>query len=579
LCGPRLCAAPLRAARYKGPIIFTHRPSHPDTTPSPDSVTTGFLAFELAPPLQRAIAAAGFREPRPIQVQTIPAALAGRDILGLSKTGSGKTAAFALPILARLVARPGAGPRALVIAPTRELAAQIEQHVRVLAAFTRIKTVTVFGGVSEKAQIAALRERPDIIVACPGRLLDLWGRDAVDLRHIETLVIDEADHMFDLGFLPDVRRIIAALPERRQNLLFSATMPPAIRTLAERLLRKPHVVELTDSQPAASIEHVLCPMAEGQKVDALRGLLRRAEFESAIVFLRTKRRAKNLADKLGRLGHRAIALQGNMSQPQRQRAMHGFTTRRFEILVATDIAARGIDVAGVSYVVNFDVPWPPEGYTHRIGRTGRAECSGQAFTFVTPADAQAIRAIERMLGSPIPRVQLALSGDSPAGGARLDARHANGVDTKRTHTHHGAGHSQASTASRSHESAASRSHGTAASRSHGTAASRSHGTGGMRTHKHGAKRAHHDNVQRTHHAGPKRKHDHRPGSPTWHAPSAHATRRRSHADADASRGRAPTSSAHGPRHSRSTGPQHSSGRHPTHGGQRARVDHGNPTRR
>jgi ATP-dependent RNA helicase RhlE len=425
--------------------------------------------------------------------------------------------------------------------------------VRVLAAFTRVKTVTVFGGVSEKTQIAALRERPDIIVACPGRLLDLWGRKAVDLRHIETLVIDEADHMFDLGFLPDVRRIIAALPERRQNLLFSATMPPAIRTLAERLLRKPHVVELTDSQPASSIEHVLCPMAEGQKVDALRGLLRRPEFESAIVFLRTKRRAKNLADKLDRMGHRAIALQGNMSQPQRQRAMHGFATRRFEILVATDIAARGIDVAGVSYVVNFDVPWPAEGYTHRIGRTGRADCSGQAFTFVTSADAQSIRAIERMLGSPIPRVELALSGDSGAGVGH-DARHANGADAKRTHTH-------------------------GSSRSHETAASRSHASGGTRTNQHGAKRTRHDHAQRTHHAGPKRRHDHRSGSPTWHAPSAHTTGRRSHAGADASRGSAPTSSVHRPRHPRSTGPQHSGGRHPIHGGQRARVDHGNPTRR
>jgi len=366
----------------------------------------GFEAFDIAPELQRAIAAAGFLEPRPIQVATIPAALAGKDILGLSHTGSGKTAAFALPILAHLLARESQGPRALIIAPTRELATQIESHVRTLAAFTRIKTVTVFGGVSEKSQIGALRAHPDIIVACPGRLLDLWSRGAADLRRIETLVIDEADHMFDLGFMPDIRRILAALPAKRQNLLFSATMPPTIRTFADRLLHKPHVVELTDSKPASSIEHVLCPLAEQQKVDTLRALLRRPDFESAIVFSRTKRRAKNLADRLSHLGHRAIALQGNMSQPQLERAMRGFSSGRFEILVATDIAARGIDVAGISYVVNFDVPTPPEAYTHRIGRTGRAECSGQAFTFVTPNDGQAIRAIERMLGAPIRREQV-----------------------------------------------------------------------------------------------------------------------------------------------------------------------------
>jgi superfamily II DNA/RNA helicase len=392
--------------------------SRASTLPAPGDAA-GFEAFDLAPELQRAITAAGFLEPRPIQVATIPAALAGHDILGLSHTGSGKTAAFALPILAHLLAREGQGPRALIIAPTRELATQIESHVRTLAQFTRIKTVTVFGGVSEKSQIGALRAHPDIVVACPGRLLDLWSRGAADLRRIETLVIDEADHMFDLGFMPDIRRILAALPAKRQNLLFSATMPPTIRTFADRLLHKPHVVELTDSKPASSIEHVLCPLAEQQKVDTLRALLRRPDFESAIVFSRTKRRAKNLADRLSHLGHRAIALQGNMSQPQRERAMRGFSSGRFEILVATDIAARGIDVAGISYVVNFDVPTPPEAYTHRIGRTGRAECSGQAFTFVTPNDGQAIRAIERMLGAPIRREQVLPAAD----GAQAKVEH------------------------------------------------------------------------------------------------------------------------------------------------------------
>jgi ATP-dependent RNA helicase RhlE len=353
--------------------------------------------------------------------------LAGRDVLGLSKTGSGKTAAFVLPILDRLLARKANGPRALIIAPTRELAAQIELQVRTLAAFSSITSATIFGGVSEKRQIAACRARPDIVVACPGRLLDLWSRGAVDLRRIEMLVIDEADHMFDLGFLPDVRRILAALPAKRQNLLFSATMPRPIRALADRLLQNPLVIELTDSKPAAAIDHFVCQVAEQHKVETLRGILRRSDFKSAIVFSRTKRRAKQLADRLARHGHRAIALQGNMSQPQRERAMQGFSTGRFEVLVATDIAARGIDVTGVTYVVNFDVPWPPELYTHRIGRTGRAERSGQAFTFATPSDAQEIRAIEQMLGAPIPRASLTPAhgprGESTAP-ERRESRHA-----------------------------------------------------------------------------------------------------------------------------------------------------------
>jgi ATP-dependent RNA helicase RhlE len=425
---------------------LTRREHSAPTLPTPadsgsPALPTGFLALPLGSALQRAIAAAGYRDLWPIQAQTIPAALAGRDVLGLSKTGSGKTAAFALPILARILARKADGPRALIIAPTRELATQIDAHVRTLAEFTHITTATVFGGVSDKHQISACRARPDIVIACPGRLLDLWNRGAVDLRRIETLVIDEADHMFDLGFLPDVKRILAALPAQRQNLLFSATMPKTIRSFADRLLRNPHVIELTNSKPASTIDHVVCPVAEEHKLATLRGIVSGSDFKSAIVFARTKRRAKQLADRLDRLGHRAIALQGNMSQPQRERAMKGFSSGRFDILVATDIAARGIDVAGVTYVVNFDVPWPPESYVHRIGRTGRAEKSGRAVTFATPSDAEEIRAIERMLGAAIPRTKLAhaeLTGAENASLSRTASAHR--APHRRNGSHNGAPH-------------------------------------------------------------------------------------------------------------------------------------------
>jgi ATP-dependent RNA helicase RhlE len=374
-----------------------------ESQPRPEA---GFPQFALAPPIQRGIAALGFEEPRPIQAETIPAALEGRDILGLAQTGTGKTAAFALPILQRLHAQRRPGPRALILAPTRELAMQIHAEIGALARFTTVRAVTVFGGVSAAPQIRALRERPDVVVACPGRLLDLMQQGAAKLGDIEVLVLDEADHMFDIGFLPNVRRIVKALPRRRQNLLFSATMPAEVRVLTRELLDRPHVVELAHSRPADTIEHALYPVPFERKVDLLRHLLAEDGFTSAIVFLRTKHRAKRLALQLGRMGHAAVALQGNMTQPQRDRAMNGFRAGRFDVLVATDIAARGIDVANVSHVINFDVPDTPDAYTHRIGRTGRAERSGKAFTFVGDGDHAAVRDIERKLGKPIPRLAL-----------------------------------------------------------------------------------------------------------------------------------------------------------------------------
>lgn len=364
---------------------------------------SGFRTFMLSEPLLRGVAALGFVEPRPIQARTIPAARDGRDVLGLAQTGTGKTAAFALPILDRLLRGRRPGPRALIVAPTRELAMQIHAEILELGRFTTLTATTIYGGVAMTQQVRALRARPDILVACPGRLLDLHQQRKCDLSRIETLVLDEADHMFDMGFLPDLRRILTALPRERQNLLFSATMPREIRSLADRVLSSPHVVELDHSKPASTIDHFLYPVEKNRKLDMLNCILAGDDFTSAIVFLRTKHRARRVARDLDRHGHRAIALQGNMSQSQRDRAMAGFREGRFDILVATDIAARGIDVANVSHVVNFDLPNTPDAYTHRIGRTGRADVSGKAITLVTGEDRAGVKAIERKLGQEIPR--------------------------------------------------------------------------------------------------------------------------------------------------------------------------------
>jgi len=390
-------------AKARGAGEITNYMSISVSQPVPE---TGFDRFDLHPDLVRGVRAAGFVEPRPIQVDTIPAALEGADVLGLAQTGTGKTAAFALPLLDQLLDDRKPGPRALVLAPTRELATQIDAEIRVLAKFTRLQTALVFGGVSARTQIDALRRRPEVVVACPGRLLDLMGQGAIRLDDIETLVLDEADHMFDMGFLPDIRRILAALPEERQNLLFSATMPREIRRLADELLYDPHVVELAGAAPAETIEHALYPVPEGRKRDLLEHILESDGCESAIVFTRTKHRARRLAQQLSQAGHRAAPLQGNMSQPQRDRAMRDFRDRRCDILVATDIAARGIDVSGISHVINYDVPNTPEAYTHRIGRTGRAEREGTACTFVTGEDWAWVRATERMIGAPIARQEV-----------------------------------------------------------------------------------------------------------------------------------------------------------------------------
>ena len=366
-------------------------------------MTMDFTQFDLDPRVLAGVRAAGFTQPTPIQEKALPDALAGRDVLGLAQTGTGKTAAFALPILQRLLDGPRGRVRALVVAPTRELAEQIHREFTMLGQGTKLRSATVYGGVGMNPQISALKGRADIIVACPGRLLDLLGRGHGTLRDLEVLVLDEADHMFDMGFLPDVRKIVEKVPADAQRLLFSATMPDDLRRLADRMLRDPLAVEIGRRSPAATVEHALVPVEKQRKTELLMHILRSTDTRSALVFTRTKRGAKKLADELDRQNVFATSIQGNLSQNKRQRALDAFRSGDVHVLVATDIAARGIDVAGVQHVINYDVPDTAEAYTHRLGRTGRAERTGEALTFVTPDDGKALGVIERALPGPIPR--------------------------------------------------------------------------------------------------------------------------------------------------------------------------------
>jgi len=359
-----------------------------------------FETFNLDPSVAAGAAAAGYETPTPIQVRAIPQVLSGRDVMGLAQTGTGKTAAFVLPILNRLMGSKHGCIRALIIAPTRELVEQIHQAVETLGRKTRMRSATVYGGVGINPQIQKLK-RADIVVACPGRLLDHIGRHSIDLSHLEVLVIDEADEMLDMGFLPDVRRISKHLPAKRQTLLFSATMPREIRRLAEDLQRNPASVQVGITAPADTVSHALYPVAQHQKTALLLKLLGNTNTKSVLVFTRTKHRAKNLGKKLVAAGYRSASLQGNLSQASRQAALDGFRNGKFQILVATDIAARGIDVTRISHVINYDIPATPKAYIHRIGRTGRATRSGEAFTFITREDREMVCAINRIIGSEI----------------------------------------------------------------------------------------------------------------------------------------------------------------------------------
>ena len=367
-------------------------------------MSTSFESFNFHPRVAAGLKTAGYSTPTPIQQRAIPSVLEGRDVLGLAQTGTGKTAAFALPLLHRLQDGPRGRIRALIVAPTRELAEQINDEIRLLGKATNLRSATVYGGVGMTPQIRALKGNAEIIVACPGRLLDHLERKNANLSDLEVLVLDEADHMFDMGFLPAIRSIVKRVPHGAQRLLFSATMPDALRQLAKSILSDPVTVEVGQAAPAETITHALYPVARHQKTDMLKHLLREHDTRSALVFTRTKHGAKRLAAQLDKDNFFATSLQGNLSQNKRQKALDGFKRGDFHVLVATDIAARGIDVSRVSHVINYDIPDTPEAYTHRIGRTGRAERTGEAFTFVTPDDESSVRAIERSLGERIGRV-------------------------------------------------------------------------------------------------------------------------------------------------------------------------------
>jgi ATP-dependent RNA helicase RhlE len=380
-----------------------------------------FSSFGLHPDLLRGVTALGFDTPTPIQRDAIPPILAGRDVLACAMTGSGKTAAFLLPVLQRLLGRPRGVTRALVLAPTRELAAQIDEHRQELGRHTRLTGAAVFGGVGYAPQEQALRRGVDVLVATPGRLLDHLEEPYARLGGLEVLVLDEADRMLDMGFLPDIRRVLRRLPAGRQTLFFSATMPPPIVALAREILREPTTIAVErPAAPAAGITHSVYPVASELKSRLLLALLSRPATRSVLAFTRTKHRANRLAEFLGRHGIRTERIHGNRSQAQRTQALAGFKDGRYQVLVATDIAARGIDIEALSHVVNFDVPALPEEYIHRVGRTARMHARGDALTLVAPSEEADLRAIERAIGTRLPRLTLPDFDYSQGTGERLE---------------------------------------------------------------------------------------------------------------------------------------------------------------
>jgi len=372
-----------------------------------------FTQFDFNPLLHEAIGRCGYVSPTPIQQQAIAPILEGRDLIGLAQTGTGKTAAFILPTVQHLLNRPAGHLRALIVAPTRELAEQIHEFTVAVTQGSSLRSAVVYGGVSKNVQIARIRKGVDIVVACPGRLLDLVQDRAIDLSRIEHFILDEADHMFDKGFLPDIRRILRLLPAERQSLLFSATMPKEIRHLADEILRDPVTVQTDRIAPAQSVAHTLFPVEQKEKAGLLVQLLASGELSTTLVFTRTKHKARQLATQLDKRGYRAVALQGNMSQNRRQQALEGFKDGTYNILVATDIAARGIDVTGISHVINYDMPDTAEAYIHRTGRTGRAACTGKAFTFATGEDGRIVKMIEKSLGGSFNRRNVAQPATTP----------------------------------------------------------------------------------------------------------------------------------------------------------------------
>ncbi len=365
-----------------------------------------FDSLGLSPNTLKSVSAAGYTSPTPIQQQAIPAAIAGRDIIGCAQTGTGKTAAFVLPMIDRLSKskRQSRLPRALVVTPTRELALQVEESVRTYGRFASLQSQTIYGGVNIDQQIKRLRRGVDIVVATPGRLLDHVDRRTIDLSGIEMLVLDEADRMLDMGFINDIRKIVSLVPKKRHTMFFSATMPPAIRDLAGSILTSPEMITVGESRnPAETVNQQVCSVVKERKMDLLFHVLDNEPAKNVIIFSRTKRGADRITKKLGQRGFSATVMHSNRSQSQRQRALAGLKSGQYNILVATDIAARGIDVDGVTHVINYDTPNQAEDYIHRIGRTGRAQAAGDALTFVAQDEEAYLRDIERHTGSRLTR--------------------------------------------------------------------------------------------------------------------------------------------------------------------------------
>ncbi len=366
-----------------------------------------FAALGLSEKMLEGVRAMGYTDPTPIQLRAIPLVLSGKDVIGSAQTGTGKTAAFALPILSKLGSHNPVGPRALILEPTRELAAQVETAIRDYSRFTDLKTTVVFGGVGYGKQNDELKAGADIVAAPPGRLLDHLEQGTLKLDKVEFLVLDEADRMLDMGFLPDVRRLVEQCPRKRHTALFSATIPPQIETLIQWAMHNPETIEIgARRSPAENVKHVIYPVSDTQKTDLLLALLESVNYDSVIIFCRTKHGADRVATTLKRANHAVAVLHSNRTQKEREQALEGFREGKFEVLVATDIAARGLDIADVSHVINYDVPQHPEDYIHRIGRTGRAEATGDAFTIMIAEDAPHVFAIERFISQKIPRVKM-----------------------------------------------------------------------------------------------------------------------------------------------------------------------------
>jgi ATP-dependent RNA helicase RhlE len=365
-----------------------------------------FETFNFHPSVMAGVRALGYSVPTPIQLQAIPPIMQGRDVIGLAQTGTGKTAAFVLPILHRLRQIPQGSVRALIISPTRELAEQTCEVINDLASKTGLQGVAIYGGVSIEKQIKELRRGVEIVVACPGRLLDHLWKGTINLSDLEVLVIDEADRMLDMGFLSDIYNILACIMNKRQTLLFSATMPAEIQRLALEIMHDPINVQIGPTMPAKTVSHTLYPVQQHLKTALLKEILRKTKTKSVLIFTRTKHRAERVAQQLIRAGYQVTSLQGNLPQHRRQAALEGFRNGSIKILVATDIAARGIDILSISHVINYDMPESTDDYIHRIGRTGRVEKNGDALTLVTDADEAKINALERLLDAPLERLTL-----------------------------------------------------------------------------------------------------------------------------------------------------------------------------